>query len=85
MLKKYGPIFLSPIEHTNREKVLQKKYYQYLGRQMIRFRESEFWEFHKAQQSQVGLKISWAKIGFYAVFSSAAALARPLLRTIRTM
>ncbi|MBZ0156694.1 MAG: glycosyltransferase family 2 protein [Alphaproteobacteria bacterium] len=47
MLKKYGPVYLSTEEFGKRWEAKMRDYYRFLGKNVLSFRERQFWEYHK--------------------------------------
>jgi glycosyltransferase involved in cell wall biosynthesis len=46
-LRLYGHEYLTDAEYAARAKVLDARYYRYLGQALLRRREPEFWDFHR--------------------------------------
>lgn len=58
-LLKYGPVFLTPQECRQQEKVWRRDYYEFLARSALRLRERAFWRHHRTRLAQLGHSLSW--------------------------
>jgi hypothetical protein len=61
-LLKYGPEHLSRAELATRRRECLTAYYQYLGKESLKFREREFWRYHGQKLSQLGHPLSWLRV-----------------------
>jgi glycosyltransferase involved in cell wall biosynthesis len=62
ILKKFGPIYLSPAEY---EKILEKRldqYYRFLGKSIFMRKGREFWDFHKTGLNELGVRINAVRL-----------------------
>ncbi len=62
VIVKYGPFYLSDKECKEKIKKYLKKYYTYLAINLIKFREEEFWIFHRKELEKLGYTISYLKL-----------------------
>jgi glycosyltransferase involved in cell wall biosynthesis len=61
-LLQYGGKFLSPEEREGRLNQLMDHYYQFLAISALKFREQEFWTYHKKRLTEIGYPFSQAKL-----------------------
>jgi glycosyltransferase involved in cell wall biosynthesis len=61
-LRTYGPFFLDPAEQDARIQDLMDKYYDVLASSAVRFREKEFWSYHKRRLREVGFPFSGIRL-----------------------
>jgi glycosyltransferase involved in cell wall biosynthesis len=54
ILTKYGPLYLCGDEYDRRLKHVLSRYYRFLCRNLIHFRNKRFWEYHKDALNYVG-------------------------------
>ena len=55
----YGPIYLKPNELKARLKEVRRTYYEYLATGVIKFRDKEFWYYHKKRMRDIGINIEY--------------------------
>ena len=58
----YGPIYLSSTEFEARRPQLLHEYYRWLGRNVLKMREREFWKYHRSRLRDLGYPMNWRKI-----------------------
>lgn len=58
ILKKYGPVYLSNEEYETTFRRLYKTYYRKLGMNLLKFREKEFWAYHKDELAKLGRSLN---------------------------
>jgi glycosyltransferase involved in cell wall biosynthesis len=54
MLKKYGPLYLTPKEYEQYLKRHLKAYYFFLGRSLLQGRDKQFWDYHRKTLQNLG-------------------------------
>lgn len=54
ILKKYGPVYLDGDEYESHLKVAMRMYYRFLGRNVLRSRGKNFWDYHRNVLEKVG-------------------------------
>jgi len=62
ILKKYGPIYLTPEEYERRLKQRIEAHYKFLGEKVFELKEKAFWRYHKNELEKLGFRFSRAKI-----------------------
>jgi glycosyltransferase involved in cell wall biosynthesis len=62
VLKKYGPIFLSQEEYEDCLRRKMDQYYDFLGKNVLRWREKDFWTYHRNGMQNLGLPLKFTKI-----------------------
>jgi len=62
ILKKYGPIYLSNQEYKTLMERHLKLYYRFLGKNVFKHRDRDFWDFHKKGLEDLGLPINFIKL-----------------------
>jgi glycosyltransferase involved in cell wall biosynthesis len=67
MLLKYGPDFLTAQEATRCIDQHLAEYYRYLGRNLLRRRDAEFWTYHRTKLSELGYPLSRIRLGSNAI------------------
>ncbi len=76
----YGPVFLTPEERQQREKVKFAAYYAFLAHSVLEGRES--WEFHKKKVDEYGLKLDRPRLARAVIAKGVGAFLRAPKRTI---
>lgn len=72
VLKKYGPVYLSNEEYERAIRLYQERYYRVLGKDVLKFREKEFWAYHKTELAKLGYrlgKLKLCKSAFIALYN----------------
>lgn len=85
ILKKYGPVYLSPREYETRFAQMARNYYRFLGTSVFRRPGREFWSYHRPFLRRLGLPASRARIGRASLAAAFGALllpARALARAV---
>jgi glycosyltransferase involved in cell wall biosynthesis len=62
ILKKYGPIYLTPEEYEVCFKQHLDNYYNFLGQKVFELRKKEFWKYHQNEFEKLGQPFSLAKL-----------------------
>jgi glycosyltransferase involved in cell wall biosynthesis len=75
ILAKYGPVYLSKAEYVQRVKAVCGRYHQFLGRNLLRFRNSRFRDVHLGALESAGQRLSF----FLLTKAVIAELATPFL------
>lgn len=57
IVQRYAPVFLDPDEALALRSTSRREYHRCLAQQAIRFRGSEFWQYHKAGLATLGEKV----------------------------
>ena len=58
ILKKYGPMCLSPAEFADRFQTTLREYYEFLARSFIARRGPDFWRYHRSALESAGLSLT---------------------------
>jgi glycosyltransferase involved in cell wall biosynthesis len=75
----YGPTFLGPAEYRRRHRRLLRRYYAFLGDNLLR-RDGEFWNYHRRICAILDLHPGTLRLGMAAAGSLARRLTRPVRR-----
>jgi len=67
VLKKYGSSYLNRVEYAHAFRARMRNYYRYLGAQVYKGRERDFWSYHQEKLAQLGYPLSWLRLAAYAV------------------
>jgi hypothetical protein len=62
LLVKHGAKYLSAEELGQRIRQVLAEYYEYLGRELLKGREAEFWEYHREKLAELGYPLSWIRL-----------------------
>jgi hypothetical protein len=62
-LLRYGPVYLSRQEVTERVALHMKRYYAVLAESVFQRRDREFWLFHKNKLRELGCPLSYSRLG----------------------
>jgi glycosyltransferase involved in cell wall biosynthesis len=62
ILTKYGPVYLTGEEYDKRVKQLTERYYRFLGHHLFRWKNRQFWHYHKRALRYVGYPLSVARL-----------------------
>ena len=65
---KFGPVFLSKAEYNNHLTLKTRKYYNFLALSLFRFREKEFWRFHRDSLEEMGFQLRYSKLMYSALY-----------------
>jgi glycosyltransferase involved in cell wall biosynthesis len=58
ILKKYGPIYLDSLEYEECLKRRLQQYYRFLGKNVFRKKDEQFWDYHKNALKNLGCPLS---------------------------
>jgi len=58
----YGPMYLNEVEFEGRKQEIFARYYRWLGGNVLKMREKEFWEYHTVRLRELGYPIQWKKV-----------------------
>jgi glycosyltransferase involved in cell wall biosynthesis len=72
-LLEYGTAFLSAEEHRQRFRQLMAQYYEFLAISALKFRDKQFWRYHKERLSSLGYPLNAISLA-RAVFKTVAGL-----------
>lgn len=84
----FGPMCMSREELDRRVREHMKNYYRYLADNVLRFRGSEFWRFHKERLQKAGLPLNRLRLSWLVALRAADAVLNPkrtmenLVRTV---
>ena len=67
VLAKYGPKYLTEEELAECIATHLREYYRYLGRQVSKRREREFWEFHRRKLADLGYPMNRGRVAAHAI------------------
>jgi len=75
---RFGPIYLTQTELTQRQSLLMNHYYRALVPNLFeQARNKEFWQQQKAELKEMGLTFSWAKLLKAALFKGISLMLKP--------
>jgi glycosyltransferase involved in cell wall biosynthesis len=77
-LIQYGPLYLSEAELAARTQELMTGYYRWLGGCVLKLKRRDFWEFHKAGLSRLGLSFNRRQVFLEAIHELVTELKMPL-------
>ena len=66
ILRRYGPVFLSPDEFERRWRSVLKHYYRFLARRLLQAREKAYWDYQRAELARLGYPLNPFKLLFAA-------------------
>jgi len=67
VLKKYGPKHLSEPDLEQQLRKQIRDYYRYLGWQVTKLRDREFWNYHRRELHSLGYRLSIARVACYTL------------------
>jgi len=76
-LVKYGPIYLTEAELRQRIQNHLRSYYAYLGRQLLKVRERDYWKFHRSKLAELGYPMSAPRVAAAALAAAFDFLLNP--------
>lgn len=62
LTKTYGPIYLNPKEYEQCLRRSLGRYYRRQGRELLRFRERGFWQYHQMMMKEIGFSFSLPRL-----------------------
>lgn len=62
ILKKYGPVYLSPTEYQQSLKEHIDSYYYFLARNVFEFQSKDFWAYHKRELAKLDIELNKAHL-----------------------
>jgi glycosyltransferase involved in cell wall biosynthesis len=74
---KYGPVFLSEEEFLHRLREVSWEYYRALGRNVLRMRGKDFWDYHGKTLNAFGVKIDYTQLTLATLTAFAHAILEP--------
>lgn len=77
LLRKYGADCLDPAEAEERWRTLGGQYFRFLGGRVLQGADAAFWEYHRRGWSSIGLEITQAELGRYAVWAALDLMLNP--------
>jgi hypothetical protein len=75
---KYGPVYLTRDEWEPRLKAAWGRYYQFLGQNVLKFRNKEFWDYHFKHVKAMGYSLSRGRIAASAAWRVVELVLNPL-------
>ncbi len=67
LLRKYGPVYLTPDEFESRWKTLSQEYFRFLGARALRGADPSFWEYHRRGWAAMGERLGRVRLTRYAL------------------
>ncbi len=67
LLRKYGPARLSEDEYDRMLDFWVRRYYGFLGKNFLRRRQKEFWDYHRRALTGLGVPFRWSRVAWMAV------------------
>lgn len=83
-LTTYGPVYLSQAEYQKRLELNLQSYYEFLGKNVLRYREKEFWAYHCEGLKGLGVALKWPKLARAVIRTSYLGLMAHLAHPIET-
>jgi len=62
ILKKYGPVYLSPEEYDRCFKQQLSSYYRFLAQKVFEFKGEDFWKYHQHELEKLGCPLSFIRL-----------------------
>ncbi len=62
ILKKYGPVYLSPAEYDQHLKRKLVNYHKFLARKIFELKNKEFWDYHRTELKGLGYSLNWFQL-----------------------
>jgi glycosyltransferase involved in cell wall biosynthesis len=84
-LARYGPIFLTPEEHSLRYKSRLRRYRRFLASNLLRRQEATFWQYHRHTGETLGLPLNAGRLAFAVLSLAVDVAARPARRVRRAL
>jgi glycosyltransferase involved in cell wall biosynthesis len=84
-LARYGPIFLTPEEHSLRYRSRLRRYRRFLASKLLRRQDSTFWEYHRHIGVTLGLPLNTGRLALAVLSLAADFAARPARRLRRAL
>jgi hypothetical protein len=81
MLKTYGPFYLEADEFERCVARRVRAYYNFLGENLVAYRDMDFWKFHYHALKALGIRLSYGRLAWASV---TAAKRFYLLHPLRT-
>lgn len=78
LLGRYGPACLPPDEFERHRQEALRGYYGFLGRSVLRLKDRQFWQYHRAALNQMGYGFSWSRVMGALAAESLHAVAFPM-------
>jgi glycosyltransferase involved in cell wall biosynthesis len=78
LVTRFGPIYLTPVEHQKRLRHLEHLYYRMLARSRFESLGDEFWDFHERLATDLGHGIDHARLRKYEMLYLVEAVLNPL-------
>jgi hypothetical protein len=67
MLKTYGPFYLEPDEFERCIERRLRGYYNFLGKNLVAYRDVDFWKFHRDALKALGIRLSYRRLAWASV------------------
>jgi glycosyltransferase involved in cell wall biosynthesis len=83
-LTKFGPVYLTADERTQRLREATHEYYEFLARSVFEFRNREFWHYHRTHLQAMGYPLQHGRLALHVANRVADVLLNPK-RTLETM
>lgn len=77
----YGLVYLTPNEYESRLEQWLRQYYKVLAKSLLRFRGTEFWEFHRKRLETLGLPLDHVRLAT----ATAGEMVRSLVHPVATL
>lgn len=77
LMSTYGPVYLAPEEKTECVQDHLKAYYRYLGKKWLLGRDKAFWELHRGQMAEAGVRLSRLSVIWGALAEVGKAVVTP--------
>jgi glycosyltransferase involved in cell wall biosynthesis len=85
MLTRYGPGCLGEDEYRDLLRRRVRDYYRFLGRNIVRWRDREFWQFHRSRLTSLGYPFSRGRVLGASAMEAMRVLVRPVVRVRRAL
>lgn len=67
LLRRYGPLYLTPEELEGRWKTVSREYFRFLGARALRRADPSFWEYHRRGWAAMGERLGRVRLTRYAL------------------
>jgi glycosyltransferase involved in cell wall biosynthesis len=67
MLKTYGPFYLEPDEFERCMERRLREYYNFLGQNLVAYRDMDFWKFHCDALKALGIRLSYGRLAWASI------------------
>jgi glycosyltransferase involved in cell wall biosynthesis len=84
-LARYGPVFLTPAEYSQRYRSRLRRYRLFLASKLLRGADAGFWEYHRRTGATLGLPLNAGRLATALLSLGADLAVRPVRRLLRAL